>query len=61
MSAAARRTLAEDDARARFLAFCDDVPASRAEETRAKASFDRITRGAKAGRSKNGARGKTAA
>ena len=45
-----RRTLADEELRDRFLAFCDAVPATAAEEKRAKASFDRVTRPKKAHR-----------
>ena len=44
---AVKRTLAEEDLERRFLDFCDAVPATRAEEAQAKASFDTITRAAK--------------
>ncbi|HSO32413.1 MAG TPA: hypothetical protein VLT33_07855 [Labilithrix sp.] len=55
---AVTRTLAEEHLRERFLAFCDGVKATPAEERRAKASFDRIT---KVVRTKRGGRGKSAA
>ena len=38
------RTLEEDDLKRQFLEFCDSIRATPAEERRAQASFDRITR-----------------
>lgn len=59
---AVRRTLEEEDLMRRFLEFCDGVKATPAQEKRAKASFDQITKGNKIARAKGEpGRGKTAA
>jgi hypothetical protein len=41
---AVTRTLAEEDSKRRFLEFCDAVNATPAEERKAKAAFDQISR-----------------
>ena len=52
---AVTRTLGEEQLRDRFLAFCDGVPATAAEEKQAKVSFDRIVRPKKARRGRTAA------
>lgn len=62
VTSAVTRTLEEQDVRRRFLEFCDSVKATPAQETQAKASFDRIVRGKKIAPTKGETgRGRTAA
>lgn len=58
---AVTRTLEEADLERRFLELCDDVKATPAEERRAKASFDRVAKRAKAPAKSATGRGQTAA
>jgi hypothetical protein len=45
VASAAVRALEEEDLKRQFLEFCDSVDAAPAEERRAQASFEQITRG----------------
>lgn len=59
---AVKRTLAEEHLRDRFLAFCDSVKATAAEQKQAKASFERIMVGRTPARARgDGRRSNTAA